>query len=172
MARVHFVKAARKDNPVAKVGEPYYWWAFRTGGKHYSKTPPRRSQLTQSEKLGRAYELSERLEDIERDGDSTEDSLQEAVENAVTEFQLVCEEVRELADEYRESAESIRNSFAESPTADECDEKADSLESWADEIESAMQELEGIDFSDADFDLEDAASTFHSALESADSCPL
>ena len=39
MPRVHHVKSARKDNPVAKKGESYYWWKFRYGGKRYSKTP-------------------------------------------------------------------------------------------------------------------------------------
>lgn len=31
MARLHFVKSARKDNPSAEVkkGESYYWWKFR-----------------------------------------------------------------------------------------------------------------------------------------------
>lgn len=172
MPKVHFVKSARKDNKVAKAGEPYYWWSFRSGGKHYSKTSPRRSQLTQSDKLGRAYELSERLEDIERDAEWDKESLQEAVEGAVEVLQQAAEEVRELADEYRESAENIRNSFSESPTADDCEEKADNLDSWVEEIESAQQELESIDFSDNDFELDDAASTFLSALEAADSCPL
>ncbi len=55
MARAHFVKKARKDNPAAgiKAGDSYYWWKFRRGGKHYSKTAPRPSQLTQSEYLRR-----------------------------------------------------------------------------------------------------------------------
>lgn len=123
MPKVHFVKAARKDNSVVKAGESYYWWQFRHGGKRYSKTAPRRSQLTQSEKLGKAYELSERLEGIVRDGERSKEWLQEAVENATDEFQQISEEVRELANEYRESAESIRASFSESPTADECEEK-------------------------------------------------
>jgi len=29
MARAHFVKKARKDNPVALKGESYWWWELR-----------------------------------------------------------------------------------------------------------------------------------------------
>ena len=39
--RVHYVKSARKDNPVAKKGEPYYWWQSYCSPKQFSKTPPR-----------------------------------------------------------------------------------------------------------------------------------
>lgn len=172
MPKVHFVKAARKDNPAVKAGEPYYWWQFRFGGKRFSKTPPRSSQLTQSEKLSRAYELAERLEDIPREVDATTEALQEAVDNAISVIEEVADEVRTLADEYRDSAENIRSSFSDSPTADECDEKADNLDGWADEIGNAQTELQGIDFSDSELDLDEAISTFQSALGCAESCPL
>ena len=67
MPRVHHVKRARKAVKSAgiKVGDSYYWWKFRYGGKHTSKTPPRQSQLTNSDKLSRAYAASESLEDID-----------------------------------------------------------------------------------------------------------
>jgi len=64
MPRVNFVQKARKDNPVAKAGESYYWWKFRYGGKHYSLTRPRESQLTQSEFLGAMYSLLEEIQDF------------------------------------------------------------------------------------------------------------
>lgn len=172
MPKVNYVKAARKDNPVAKAGEPYYWWQFRNGGKRYSKTRPRQSELTQSDKLSRAYALSERLEDIALPEGDDRDELKTAVESAVDELQEVAEEVRALADEYRDSAENIRSSFSESPTADECEEKADNLDGWAEEIESAKGELEGIDFSDDSLDLDDARSIAESALTNAQDCPL
>lgn len=59
MARAHFVKKARKDNPAVKAGESYYWWKFRRGPKRYSKERPRPSQLTQSEFYGQVYGLQE-----------------------------------------------------------------------------------------------------------------
>ena len=49
MPRVYTVKSARKahGNTIA-VGDTYYWWKFRYGGKRVSKTYPKPWQLTQS----------------------------------------------------------------------------------------------------------------------------
>lgn len=139
MPRVHFVRSARKDNPAVKAGESYYWWKFRHGGKRYSKSRPRPSQLTQSDKLSRAYALAEQVEDID---------LGLGAEVATNELEDVANDARELAEEYRESGEAIRETFAESPTADECDEKADALEQWADEIEEAAQAVQATEDDD------------------------
>jgi hypothetical protein len=54
MPKVNHVKCARKDNPEhdIKAGESYYWWSMMQGSrgvKHYSKTYPKRSQLTNSD---------------------------------------------------------------------------------------------------------------------------
>lgn len=69
MARATFVKKARKDIPGTdiKAGESYYWWKFRFGGKHYSKTPPRRSQLTQSDFLGQLYAIEDEIQGLVAD---------------------------------------------------------------------------------------------------------
>lgn len=53
MPHVTFVKKARKDNPVAKKGESYYWWAFMVGGRGGSpsdkrRAPKRRSAVARS----------------------------------------------------------------------------------------------------------------------------
>lgn len=63
MATVTFVKKARRAVPSAgiAVGDSYYWWAFRYGGKHYSKTKPHRSQLTQSEFLSTIYDIEDEI---------------------------------------------------------------------------------------------------------------
>lgn len=65
MPRVHHVKKALKDNPVAKKGESYYWWKpmvnGRGGAKRYSKTPPKPSQLTSSEFLGTVYDIQDEI---------------------------------------------------------------------------------------------------------------
>ena len=66
MARAKFVKKARKARPEhgIEVGDSYYYWAFMQGGrggpKHYSKTRPTRSQLTQSDFLSQIYEMEDR----------------------------------------------------------------------------------------------------------------
>lgn len=62
MPRVNHVKAARKDNQ----GEPYCWWKFRYGGKHYPHTGSlralRRNQnyLFYGHRGGRAKALASR----------------------------------------------------------------------------------------------------------------
>lgn len=66
MTRLHFVKRARKTIKDAdiKVGDSYYWWKFRRGGKRVSKVRPHRSQLTQSEYLGAMYAAEDDLGDV------------------------------------------------------------------------------------------------------------
>lgn len=166
MPRVHHVKAARKANPVAQPGEPYYWWKFRHGGKRYSKTYPRPSQLTQSDKLSRAYALGERIEDLERPEADDVDALAAAIEAAADALEEVAGEARELAEEYRESAENIRSAFAESVTADDCEDKAEALEGWADEIEAVKDGLDGDD------DPEARAASLVEALDAVSLCPI
>ena len=85
MPRVTFVKKARKDNPVAKKGEPYYWWQFAFGTKQYSKTQPARSQLTQSSFLSQLYELQDGME--ERFNNLGIDAIEDARTDLVDELQ-------------------------------------------------------------------------------------
>jgi hypothetical protein len=131
MPRVTHVKKARKDHPAGgiKKGESYYWWAFRYGGKRYSKVYPKQSQLTNSDKLSRIYAAQESIQDAMCDD---AELMREVVEAAA-------EEIREVGEEYQESCDNIRDQFTDSPTADECEEKAEACSSLADE-------LEGIDF--------------------------
>ena len=95
MARAHFVAKARTDHPEGgiKKGESYYWWAFMVGGrggpKHYSKTPPRRSQLTQSEFYSALYEIEDSLNALPAD-----DGLGDAVASIVSDLENLAEETR------------------------------------------------------------------------------
>lgn len=142
MPKVTFVKSARKDNPVAKQGESYYWWKFAFGPKQFSKKPPRPSQLTQSDKLGRVYGLQERLEDFAYETPETVEDLNSLIESFASELREVAEEVREVSEEYQESCNNIRDNIPESPTADDCEEKAQELEGWADALEQAADSIE------------------------------
>ena len=63
MAQAMFVKSARKDNPVAKKGESYWWWQLWHQPKQYSRTRPTQSQLTNSPFLSEVYRLIEDLPD-------------------------------------------------------------------------------------------------------------
>jgi hypothetical protein len=130
--RVHHVKKARKDNPVAKVGESYYWWKNFRSPKKFSKTFPKRSQLTGSDKLSRLYGAAEDVSEI----DSWE------TQAAIDTIKSAAEEVRQVGEEYQESADNIRDTFSESETADECEEKAYDCESVADSMEKAAISIE------------------------------
>lgn len=126
MPRVHHVKKARKDNPVAKKGEPYYWWKFRFGGKHYSTKRPKQSQLTQSSFLSQAYELNERIEDLQPDN----------IDDLRFEVEDIAEQFRALGDECDENLQNMPDHLQDSSEAgnllqervDGCSELADELE--------------------------------------------
>jgi len=136
MTRVHHVKKARKDNPAVKKGEAYFWWKFAYAPKRYSKTRPRASQLTLSEKMARYYEAQETIEDLDTQGE---------IDTVIEALQGVGEEVQEIANEYQESADNIRDAFTESPTADECDEKVFACEETVACIEDAVSTLQDLD---------------------------
>lgn len=139
MPRVTFVKAARKDNPVAKKGESYYWWKFRYGGKRYSKTRPRPSQLTQSAYFGTIYGIQETIEDTELE--SYED------------FEALVETVREEVESLRDETQSSLDNMAEynleySPTGEMLQERVDALEM----IDSEIDCIDEFYFNEEEFD--------------------
>lgn len=144
MPRVTHVKAARKDNPVAKKGESYFWWKFRYGGKRYSLTRPRQSQLTQSAYFGTLYAALENIEDWT--GESYED------------FESLVEEVRgeleNLSEETQSSLDNMPDSLQYSPTGELLQERVDALDTAASDVEY----VDEFDFDEEDFDDSDYAS--------------
>lgn len=131
MAKVHFVKAARKDNPVAKKGESYFWWKPMVGGrggaKRYSKERPSRSQLTQSDFLSSLYGIE--------DGDMANAQSPE-------DFRGVAEALRELGQEQQEKYDNMPEGLQQGDTGQMIEERASGCESWADEIDQRADELE------------------------------
>lgn len=137
MARVHFVKAAAKDYPDhgIKKGESYYWWAFRYGGKRYSKTQPKQSQLTQSEFLGQWYSIQESYEQLSIDDYDDPDDLIGDLEN-------LRDEVQQLLDETEEKHSNIEDKFPGGcPVLDTLQERMDACEQT---IESFEQTIDGL----------------------------
>lgn len=126
MPRVTFVKSARKDNPVAKKGESYYWWKFRFGGKRFSLTYPKRSQLTQSAYFGTLYDLADMIEDYEIvPGEmDTVESLRDEVEG----------ELDSLRDECQESLDNMPEALQYAPTGELLQERIDALENAINEL--------------------------------------
>jgi hypothetical protein len=144
MARAHFVRSARKDHPEAgvKKGESYYWWAFMVGGrggpKHYSKTPPKRSQLTQSEFLSALYDIED---DISASALVADDGLGDAVSD-------IASRLNELADETESKKENLPDGLQNGQPGDQLQERADACR-------AAAEELEGMSFDDKDDDESD-----------------
>lgn len=120
MPRVNFVKKARKEIPSAgiKVGDSYYWWKFRYGGKQVSKTRPRNSQLTQSDFLCRTYQMAEQIEDLSFGVDFQEfkDSL--------------LSDIEEIRDEQEEKKDNMPERLQESPTAELLQERYDTMDEF------------------------------------------
>lgn len=125
MARVTFVKSARKDNPVAKKGESYYWWKPMVGGrggaKRYSKERPTRSQLTQSDFLGQLYAIED-------------DQITKASEPQ--ELKDAAEALRELGQEEQGKFDNMPDGLQQGDTGQMIEERAQSCESWADELDT------------------------------------
>lgn len=132
MARVHFVKKARKADKYSEIkrGDSYYWWKFRFGGKHKSKTPPRRSQLTQSEFLGTMYDIEDRIAEIK------------TLEDAQSERDAIVDELRDLASEQEDKLSNMPDSLQYAPTGEMLQNRADECNSFADELEGIDLEIE------------------------------
>lgn len=157
MARVHYVKKARKDNPAVKKGEPYYWWAFRFGGKHYSKTPPKGSQLTQSEFLSQFLEISEALDEI----NLSPTTLGEVQDIAST-LEDLASQMEDLASETQDKQSALEDAFPGGcPTLDLLEERSQAAEEAQQTIEEAKDGLESVAsdvesrFEDSDDDASD-----------------
>lgn len=127
MARIHFVKKARKDYPAhsIKKGDFYYWWKFRFGGKHFSKKHPRPSQLTQSEYLSAAYGLQEQIEDLEiEDLEIRDDNL----EDVAGELRSAADELHTLGSEQEDKIGNMPDSLQDSDTAERLRGRAEACE--------------------------------------------
>lgn len=142
MPRVHFVKKARKDNPVAKRGESYYWWKFRYGGKRYSRTRPRASQLTQSPYYGAVRALVEQIEDSNPEDFDEFESLKEEVRD----------ELENLRDEAQSSLDNMPEQLQYAPTGELLQERIDALENAESELDYIIDEF---DFDEIEFDEND-----------------
>ena len=151
MPRVTFVKSARKDNPVAKKGESYYWWKFRYGGKRYSKTRPRPSQLTQSPYYSQVRSLVEQIEDATVTDQEQFEELRDAMR----------EELESLQSECQDNLDNMPDSLQYSPTGELLQERIDACDSaisdldMFDEFDFDEEEFDREEFDESDYDVED-----------------
>lgn len=132
MPRVHFVKKARKDVPHSdiKAGESYYWWKFRYGGKQVSRTPPKQSQLTQSEFLGTIYGIDEQVQAL------TEDSEFE------TEIESIKDQLETLKSETEDKLSNMPDQLQEGDVGQMLQNRIDELDSMISEYDSLDLEVD------------------------------
>ena len=130
MPRVTRVKSAQKDNPVCKAGEPYFWWKFRHGGKRYSLTYPKPSQLTQSAYYQSLYGLQEYLD--AQEPPENEDDFEMLRDEATSQMQ-------EIADTCQESRDNMPESLQDAPTGELLQERIDACE-------NAISEMENVEY--------------------------
>lgn len=121
MPRVHYVKKSRKANPAVAKGQPYYWWKFRFGPKIYSKTRPKRSQLTRSWFLSAMYSLEDNMGGEMTEGDV--DELAMELEGLLDECQTNLDNMPDALQDTSESGMLLQ-------------ERIDSLEDWIEELAS------------------------------------
>lgn len=126
MPRVTHVKKSLK--PVPQLGLPagssYYWWKFKKGGKRYSLTPPKRSQLTQSAFYGALYDLQD---DVINSADASADLA--SVRDSVVET------LNEIMDQCQESLDNMPEGLQQGSVGELLQERVDAMQSAIDEFE-------------------------------------
>lgn len=120
------IAADEKDEIFIAKGESYYWWQFMNGGKNFSKTPPKRSQLTQSGFLSGLYELEDRIGEMNC----------ETKEDFDSEKEDILSEIEGMKDQCQESLDNMPEQLQSAPTGELLQERIDNLDSWYSEIES------------------------------------
>lgn len=120
------------DRVFIEKGESYWWWAFKNGGKHLSKTKPKASQLTQSNYLSQLYDLQDRI------GEVTAESPED-LESIVDEIKS---DLENLKDETQGSLDNMPESLQYSPTGELLQERIDSLDNAISEFENIELDYE------------------------------
>ena len=132
MTRAHFVKKARKDNKDLgiKKGESYYWWKFRFGGKHASKTPPKRSELTQSAFYASIWDIEDTMAALTMESD-----FESEIENTVSELENV-------KDECQNSLDNMPEQLQSAPTGELLQNRMESIDEMIDELQGIGTDID------------------------------
>ena len=146
MARATHVLKSRKAIPESVCGikggipegSAYYWWKFKRGGKRWSMTPPRRSQLTQSSFYSAVYDL----EDDVISNATADDGLAGLRDDVTSQLQ-------EISDQCQESLDNMPEGLQQGSTGELLQERIDAMDSAISEFDSL--ELEEPDDDDLEF---------------------
>lgn len=116
------------DEIIINVGESYYTWCFYGGQPQYSKTAPKRSQLTQNWFKTELYSIQEEIEEYEN----------QDPEDVATLVESVIGSIESLRDECQEHFDNIPEQLQES-------DAGQTLQSRIDALDEALAEFENID---------------------------
>jgi multidrug efflux pump subunit AcrA (membrane-fusion protein) len=137
-------RVARKADPAygIKVGDRYYMWKFRYGGKHKSLKPPKQSQLTQREDYGALRRAQEVIDDQDWSADRRE-SLADAMTDVIAELEA--------------ARDAAQGKYDNLPENWQQGEKGQTLETFVSECEDTIAEIDTIkeQLADSDTDFED-----------------
>jgi hypothetical protein len=131
MARVNIVKRAQQDYPEQgiKKGDTYYWWKFRSGGMHRSKTMPRGSQLTQSEYTGGVLSAQETVEDMKPESYEHVDDFKSDVES-------IQGDLESLKSDIEDKLNNMPEGLQQGDTGQLMQERIDNLDTLISEFDS------------------------------------
>lgn len=138
MPRVTFVKKAKRPVPSAgiEVGDSYYWWAFRTAyssRKCFSKTPPKPSQLTQSDFRSQLLAIGEDIPSF-----SSVEDVESWVEDAKSQLE-------DLKSETEDKLQNMPESLQQSPTGELLQERIDGCDNLISELDNLNFDVEEVD---------------------------
>lgn len=139
MAKLHFVKSARKDNPNAsiKIGDSYYWWQHAFRAKQYSKTQPTRSQMQSSDFLAQIYAIEDEQIAGFASGDEVygQDELQGEIDDIIGSLE-------DLKSEQEDKRSNMPESLQSAPSGEMLQGRADSLDEMISELQSIDTDID------------------------------
>jgi hypothetical protein len=141
MARATFVKKARKTikGTGIKKGDSYYWWKFRFGSKHVSKTPPRRSQLTQSAFYSTMY-----------DAEDTAADIAEQLRTGKIDFADAKDQLEQIKGDVESAGDECQGAFDNMPEGLQQGDTGQLLERRVEVCQDISSEIDNIDIPDDD----------------------
>lgn len=175
LAKATYVKAAAKDNPVAKRGEPYWHWSHFRGPKQFSKTEPTNSQLESNENAAECYAVFEDIQDYgnahhihKPTGDTaTKDEANDWLADLTTQREEWVQRILDAADAEEEKFNNLPEQFQEGDTGTAIQDRYENMRAYADELEAI--DLDEIEIEDKEFDYE---GEFNAMLENLQNCSL
>ena len=134
------IPANSKDKVLVSVGESYYWWQFKRGPVHISKTRPKRSQLTQSEFKGWLYDLEDDISTFHVPPDSIQDYSVDDLEMVVDEW---LDEIETMRDELEGRLDNMPENLRDNSISGQMlQERVDALDDWHSALDSERGDIE------------------------------